>query len=178
MYQRSLLVKLGDTEVRVPCAEDHLRILSRHLLKHGAWRPLWLCDVALLVESRNDDFDWDLCLGRNRTVADWIACTVGLAHQLLGACVDDIPVAKRAKHLPSWLVPTVLKQWDKPFARDHGEGRHRAPIAKYFRNPGGLLADLLHRWPNPIEATMYFGGPFNELPRWLFQIGECTARTA
>jgi hypothetical protein len=177
-FSNSRLVKLGDVDVRVPALEDSLRLSCVHFLRHGAFRPLWLCDVALAVESRPANFDWKRCLGRNKRVADWIACTIGLAHQLLGACVDDTPVKRRAENLPSWLVPNVLKQWEKPFAKDHGVARHRAPMASYLRNPTGLVGDLFKRWPNAIEATVYVRGPFNELPRFPFQIGECIGRAA
>lgn len=178
LYDRSQMAKLGDVEVRVPCAEHHLRIMSSHLLRHGAWRPLWLCDVAVAIEARPADFDWDLCLGRSRQARDWVACCVGLAHQLLGAEVDDTPPALKAKTLPGWLISNVMKQWETPYATSQPPVSHRAPMGSYLRRPGGLFADLRRRWPNAIEATVYTGGPFNELPRWPFQIGECVARTA
>src|SRR5713226_6695336 len=85
LFERSRLVSLGEEKVRVLCDEDHLRILCLHLLRSGAWRPLWLCDVAVALESRASDFDWDLCLGSDPKIADWVACTIGVAHQLLGA---------------------------------------------------------------------------------------------
>jgi hypothetical protein len=178
LYDRSQVLKLGDVEVRVPCAEDHLRILSLHFLRHGAWRPLWLCDIAVAIESRPPDFDWDLCLGRNRKTDDWVACCIGLAHQLLGAEIEDTPVAARAKNLPGWLISNVLKQWEAPYSTNQPPMTHRAPMASYLLHPRGLFADLRRRWPNPIEATVYTGGPFNELPRWPFQVAECIARTA
>jgi len=178
LFSDSRLVNLGDVDIRVPSHEDSLRIVCVHFLRHGAFRPLWLCDVALLVESRPWGFDWERCLGKNKRVADWVACAIGLAHKLLGARIEDTPVKSRAENLPSWLVPTVLKQWEKPFARDHGVGRHRAPMAAYVRNPSGVVADTLRRWPNPIEATVYLRGPFNELPRFPFQVGEFASRAA
>ena len=177
-FANSHLVRLGELDVRVLCPEHSLRIVCLHLLHHGAFRPLWLCDVGLAVELRSSDFDWDRCLSANKRVSDWVACTIGLAHQLLGARVDDTPVKRRAENLPAWLVSSVLKQWEKPFARDHGVARHRAPIASYLRDPSGLFRDIRLRWPNPIEATVYTHGPFNELPRWPFQVGECIGRTA
>jgi hypothetical protein len=177
-FNNSRLAKLGEVDVRVPALEDSLRLACIHFLRHGAFRPLWLCDVALVVESRPADFDWDRCLRSNKRIADWIACTIGLAHQLLGARVEDTPVKHRAENLPHWMVPSVLKQWEKPFAKDHGVARHRAPMASYLRNPAGVFGDLLSRWPNGIEATVFVRGPFNELPRFPFQIGECLARAA
>jgi len=178
LFEGSRLVRLGDIDIRVPSHEDSLRIVCVHFLRHGAFRPLWLCDVALLVESTPPNFDWGRCLGKNKRVADWVACAIGLAHKLLGARIEDTPVESRAENLPSWLVATVLKQWEKPFARDHGVGRHRAPMAAYLRNPSGVLADTLRRWPNPIEATVYMRGPFNDLPRFPFQLGEFLSRAA
>jgi hypothetical protein len=176
LFSDSQLVELGDVAVRVLRPEDSLRIICLHLLHHGAFRPLWLCDVAVAVESRPGDFDWDRCLGQNKRVADWVACTIGLAHRLLGARIEDTPVKHRAESLPSWLVPTVLKQWENPFSKDHGVARHRAPMASYLRNPAGLFRDLKTRWPNPIEATINLRGSFNKFPRFPYQVGDCIVR--
>jgi len=178
LYRRSQLLKLGDVSIRVLAPEDHVRVLCMHFLRHGAFRPLWLCDIAAAVEVRPSGFDWDLCLGPDRRRADWVACAIGLAHRLLGAFVHDTPVRPRAELLPKWLTPAVLKQWDAPNTMHHGVLRHRAAMVRYLRDPSGLLTDLRNRWPNPIEATVSVGGPFNESPRMLFQIGDCIARTA
>jgi hypothetical protein len=167
LYARSQPLTIDEVQVRIPSPEDHLRIQCLHLLKHGAWRPLWLCDVAAAVENRAEDFDWDLCLGKDRRKADWIACTIGLAQQLLGAEVEDTPVAGRAKHLPGWLIPAVLKQWQKPCAADH----HPPELMlATLRNRTGLLQALRDRWPDPIQATIWMGGSFNELPRLPYQL--------
>lgn len=178
LYSRSQLVGLGDVSIRVLAPEDHLRVLCIHFLRHGAFRPLWLCDIAAAVEGRPSGFDWDLCLGRDRRRADWVGCTIGLAHQLLGASVDDTPVKRRSEGLPRWLIPTTLMQWEAPNTMEHGVMRHRAAMGRYLRNPSGLLNDLRNRWPNPIEATVSVGGPFNDLPRLPFQVGDCIARSA
>jgi hypothetical protein len=173
LYARSQRLTLDEVEVRIPSPEDHLRIQCLHLLKHGAWRPLWLCDIAVAVENLPADFDWDLCLGKHRRQSDWIACTIGLAHQLLRAEVKDTPVAGRAKRLPGWLVPAVLKQWKTPCAADH----HPPEVMlTTLRNRTGLLQALRNRWPDPIEATIWMGGSFNELPRLPFQLRYYQAR--
>jgi hypothetical protein len=172
LYSRSRLVKLGEVGIRVLCDEDHLRVLCLHMLRHGALRPLWLCDIAVAVASRPADFDWDRCLGHNRRIRDWIACSIGLAHQLLGVEVTGTPVEKRAKALPSWLTPAVLKQWEAPYP----PWRYYEPMETYLRHPKGLFKGLIKRWPNPIEATSSINGPFNEWPRFPFQIGNCILR--
>jgi hypothetical protein len=170
LYACSRLVRVGAVDVRVLGPEDHLRLLCTHMLSHGAWRPLWLCDIGAALESRPRDFDWERCLAGNRRRADWVACAFGLAHQLLGARVEDTPAAWRATHLPSWLVPTVLRQWG-------GGNGQREPIVSCLRHPAGLLKALRLSWPNPILSTVEMGGAFNELPRLPFQLGQCAARS-
>ncbi len=167
------------TAVRVLSAEDHLRLLCLHLLKHGAWRPLWLCDVAAAIEGRASNFDWERVTGKDARRARWIACAIGLAHELLGARLDDTPFEREdARRLPRWLVPEVLKQWATPYAVMQAPLRYRAPMRAYLRRPSGVFADLQNRWPNPIEATVHTGGSFNELPRWPFQVANCITRAA
>jgi hypothetical protein len=176
LFARSEVVTLGDVEIRVLGPEDHFRILCVHLLRHSAWRPLWLCDIAATLESRPPSFDWDRCLGRNPRQADWVACTVGLAHNLLGARVDDTPVAGRAENLPGWFIPSVLRNWDRPNPNLYPPLSYVPPMISYLRRPAGMLKALRRRWPDPIEATIRMRGPFNEMPRLPFQLGNCLAR--
>lgn len=171
LFARTRLTALDDVEVRVLAPEDHLRILCLHLLRHGAWRPLWLCDIGLSIESRPADFDWDVCLGEGRH-AEWVACTVGLACQLLGARADEIPVAARSRNLPRWLAPNVLKLWGQPY------DARAEKMAHYVRKPKGVLRAVRKRWPDPIIATVSMRGPFNNMPRLPFQIGNYLSRTA
>jgi hypothetical protein len=170
IFARSQLVSLGKLDVRVLGAEDNLRFLCLHLLRHGAVRPLWLADIAVLLEGRTRDFDWDLCLTGSRRQADWVACAIGLAHKLFRVDIDGIPVARRSRNLPSWLVPPVLKGWGTPLETPR-------QVAAYVRHPLALSKELLHHWPNPIEATMTVQGPFNKLPRLPFQVGHVVSRT-
>lgn len=178
LYGRGETLRIGGEHLRVPSLEDHLRILCLHLLRHGAWRPLWLVDVAAALESRpRADFDWSRVAGTDKRRARWVECAVGLAASLLGACVEATPFEQSASSLPRWLAPEVLRQWAKPFAALQAPMRYRAPMRAYIRRPRGVFQDLLRRWPNPIEATVQIGGPFNELPRWPFQLANCLTRT-
>jgi hypothetical protein len=145
-----------------------------HMLREGAWRPLWMCDVAAAVEAAGANFDWDCCLTADRRLAGWINCAIRAAHELLDADISGTPAAHLTKPLPRWLVPTILKEWAS--RRPSMPERHRAPMA-YLRSPAGILKGLRHRWPNTIEATVVVRGPFNDWPRLPFQIGSCVART-
>jgi putative nucleotidyltransferase-like protein len=199
--------------VRILSDEDHLRILSLHLLRSGAWRPPWLCDVALLLERRGNlvsagnssdrdsariDFDWDVCLGSDRLHAGWVAATIGLAHQLLGATIEDTPFAKNARPLPRWLVPAVLRQWGRlrytltldslrraRFSNHSNAKRGGAPLrlneppewrGVMSKGIPQSLVELYARWDNPIRSTVAVGGQFNNWPRLPYRVAESVLR--
>ena len=165
LYRRSELVKLGDAEVRIFGPEDHLRILCFHFVKHGAYRPLWLCDIVAALESRPLGFDWDRCLRGSKHRARWVLCTLALANRFLGAKFGDTPVIKE---LPAWLCRSVLKQWEKPYPPSLPLISN--DIMRHWREPAVLLKHLCERWPNPVQATVDHDGDFTKAPRLPFQI--------
>ena len=173
LFTRSELANIGQTDVRILCAEDHLRVVCFHLMREGAWRPLWLTDVAATLESLPPHFDWDYCLGDSRQAAP-VVNAISLAQQLLGAEVDGMPEAQRARKNPRWLIPTVLNEWGS--ATPSMTSRHVAPMLGHLRPRKDLLKGLRDRWPNPIEATTTMNGPFNNLPRLPFQIANSLVR--
>lgn len=175
IFERSRVASLVGQAVRTLGSEDHLGLLCIHFLRHGGWRPLWLCDIGAAVESLPDSFDWSLCLGRNKTRAGWIESTIGLAARLLEAETDHLP-APSAARLPAWLVENVLKQWANPFAIDQPPMNHPVPIADLLRHPAGLVDGLRQRWPNAILATISVNGKFNNLPRLPYQVANCMVR--
>ncbi|MBV9958226.1 MAG: nucleotidyltransferase family protein, partial [Acidobacteria bacterium] len=152
LYARAEAVTLGEASFRVLSIEDHLRVLCVHFLHHGAWRPAALCDIALLTEAYGAALDWEACLTSNRKRAGWVSCTVGLAHQLLGADIKHLPIAEAARNLPRWLVPAVLREWENPVSVAHVVP---PPLAGRLRHPFETLRAIRRRWPpNPIQATI------------------------
>lgn len=174
VFARSQLAVLDETEVRVLAPEDQLRVLCFHLLRHGVERPIGLCDIAVALESRASDFDWKTCLGSDRKRADWIACVIGLAKQLLDTDVGRLPFSIR-EHQPAWIVRCVLKSWGQNFSNHFTQA---APMAFYRHHPRGLARALAARWPTPIMGTVGVGGSFNSLPRFPYQLGYLLLRSA
>lgn len=174
LFARSRTVSLGNEQIRVLSHEDQLALSCIHLLKHGAWRPLWLCDVGVAIETLGDTFNWDVCLGRNNTRANWIMCAIGLAKRLLGAETERVPFETNA--LPSWLIENVIKLWARPFNIYQPPMSHPTPMVDLLRHPAGLLEGLRQRWPNPIIATISVNGEFNNLPRFPYQMANCISR--
>jgi Uncharacterised nucleotidyltransferase len=177
LYVRSRLVTCDDEQIRVLSDEDQFALSAVHLLKHAAWRPLWLCDLALFLDSMSAEFDWDLCLGRDARRANWILSAVGLARDLLGAPLGNQEINRLALS-PPWLVETVLRNWENPFTTNHEPHNHAAPILSYLRNPRGVLKDLKCRWPNPILATVSVNGSFGSRRRRRYQFRNWLQRGA
>ncbi len=178
LFQRSQLAECGSQAVRLLSPEDHFALLAVHLLKHGAWRPLWLCDLALLLENMPGDFSWHVCLGKDRRRQNWILSAAGLVHYLLGATIDDPQIADSARRVPAWLIDAVLKQWDTPFVTAQAPISYQAPIKSYLFSPLGFLSDLRRRWPNPILATINVNGTFGVRMRRRYQLADCSQRLA
>jgi hypothetical protein len=172
IYNRSQMVRLAHVNVPVLAPEDQLRHLCLHLWRHGASRPLWLCDIAAALESVPRNFDWEYFFRGDRRRSEWVSYALCLAHELLGAQVDEIPAARRIEQLPTWMVPAVFRRWQV------GRGHiGTLPAAAYLRHPAGLLKALRLRWPDPIQATVNLKGPFDERPRLPFQLAECARRS-
>jgi hypothetical protein len=169
VFARSRLVPLQGVDVRVPSAEDHLRFLCLHALRHGVARAVWLCDVAAALEAHPPDFDWDRLLEGERTRSDAVVVALGLAQVVLGAEPGPTPLGDRTARLPGWVVPATLRQWGA------GSG-WREPMGSFVRRPRGALAELVRHWPNPIEGTMGVGAPWNAWPRFPFQMAHAVCR--
>ena len=174
LFARSRLMLLGDEAIRVLSPEDNLALLAIHLLKHGVWRAVWLCDIGAAIESLPPQFDWKICLGPNRTRASWIVSAIMLANHLLGAKIEGLPITRSTS--PDWLVDSVLAQWSNPFSANQAPTSHPIPFAQQLRRPSGLLSGLRKRWPNPVIATVSVNGRFNNLPRMPYQLANCVLR--
>jgi len=131
-------VKLGQEEIRILGLEDSVGPLLHSSLKHGAWRPLWLCDIGVAIESLPESFAWEICLGPSQTRANWIACAIGLARDLLRVDIRKLP-SKLDRELRPWLIDNVLEQWKKPFAINQPPMSHPIPMTDLLRHPSGCL---------------------------------------
>ena len=165
-WGRAAHARLDGVDIRILAAEDQLALLCVHLLTHGAWRPLWLCDVAAAVEQLPDGFDWRRCLGPGRRRATWVSSTVALAEQLLGARTNHPPPVRDRP--PRWLEPAVLRQWGSP-RPEYPDDLIGLPAGSFFR-PSQAARVVRAHWVDPIMATMQPGASFNKLPRLPFRL--------
>jgi hypothetical protein len=184
LFARSQEVRLDGVPVYIPSAEDHLRMLCLHLLRHGAWRPVWLCDIALAMESTPSGFDWERFYGSDPQRAAWVRCVLGLARELLGARIEEPPAERIADISPTgrvdysparWLVKTVLRRWGRWF---NGDYRDKAlpSLARHWWQPSRVLEDLYFRF-DPLRATVETNGSFNASPRLPYQIASILRRS-
>jgi hypothetical protein len=116
LFSRSHLVKLDDAEIRILKFEDHLRFICLHLLRHGANRAMWLCDVAAALDAAPADFDWELLVGSQHPQAGWVRGAIGAAQKLLQVDLTGTPAEDCARTTPDWVFETVLEEWGKVYA--------------------------------------------------------------
>ncbi|HKO61557.1 MAG TPA: nucleotidyltransferase family protein, partial [Pyrinomonadaceae bacterium] len=172
LFARSKTVPLGAEQVRVLGTEDHLALLCIHLLKHGGWRPLWLCDISAAVESLPAGFNWDTCLGTNEQRARWIACTLGLAERLLQTDLSRVPLDRQQMRVPDWISGTVLYHWSRLFPGDALPMQAAPLMSITLRERRNVFKGIVDRWPDPITATFNLQGGVNNFPRFPYQLAD------
>ena len=160
--------RFAGSVVRVLRHEDALALLALHALAHGVWRPVWLCDLAVFVEGAARTLDWDRVLGGPMRQSQGVATALLLAREALGARLDGTPLAER--RTPSWLLPALHAQWGATY-------EVQAPQVGMPRTPAALMEVARRRFRDPITATAAVG-PWNELPRWPFQMIDLAQRSA
>lgn len=175
LYARTRLVNLNESKIRVLGREDRLRFLCLHLLRHSAYRPVWLCDVAAAFESAPKEFDWNVALGEDAPGRNWVVCVIDLARRLLGARREDPPGELKAARAPAWLLAEVLRQWERPTTAEH---LPRELMAVSLRRPSRAVRALISRWPDPIRAFVGLGQPFDERARLPRQFKFYAAQSA
>lgn len=169
LYRRANAVTIDGLEVRVFSPEDHLRLLCLHMLRHGAVRPLWLCDIAAALESLPETFDWEYFSSGSTRRTEWAWCALVLAQKVFDLPGDRLPLTEKSKALPQWIIPAVLRQWGTPY-------HPRIPTEYAIASPRMILREIRHKWPNPIEATVTVNARFDNFPRFPIQLADCAVR--
>ena len=172
VISQSQLVELDGVSIRIPSDEHHLRILCLHLLHHGAWRPLWLCDIGAALDAASDTFDWDVFLGRDPVRAGWMKYTLRLAESLLGADLTRAPKSVRTATLPPWFERSVLREW----TRSHRWTSARPIGETIAKRPWAAPLEIVRRWPDPIRSSVFYGAPFDRGWRAPYQLRYALSR--
>src|SRR5262249_10119867 len=162
LYVRAQPESIGAARFRTFSLEDHLRLVALHQLHHGGWRPLWLCDIAVILETLPSGFSWETCLAGDPHLSEGVVASLALGHELLGAKLPD--GAPRAS-VPGWLRKAVLHGWL--------HGYESMPPSLYeLRKLGwaGALKAIRARWPDPVSATVHLRAPFRAVPRIAVQL--------
>lgn len=170
LLENSVFVKCGDTNLRVPRPEDHLRILCNHWLTDGGANREKLWDIYYSVSNRSSDFDWrrlldSVGLRRRR----WVECAIGLAHKYLDLDLKDTPVEDASERLPRWIIKAVEKEWASDVKME--------PLNLHLKNKKMLWRQIKKRLPpNPVQATVLQEGDFDRYPRIWYQINNMLSR--
>jgi hypothetical protein len=172
LWERSEPLAIENSVVRVLSPEDHLRLVCIHMLYHGAWKHLWLCDVAMMLETLGPRMDWNLCLSGDARRTEWVIAALCLARQVLGA-EFPLPVDSISEHrLPRWVTEGIYAQWGQ--SRHYMQGDSAASLVQ----EQGWIETFRGRWPNVLQATVRMNGPINDWPRLPFQIADVVRRAA
>lgn len=143
-----------------------MRLLVLHMLGHGAWRPVWLVDIAAMLETLPPGFNWELCSGSDPVLRNWLGLCAGLARDLLGCDLSGSPQWIQEHSVPGWVSAFVLKAWSHPF-----DTYHTRPSLRYVarHHPWRIPGEVMARWPNPLRAHAAMGASFTLRPSRVVQ---------
>jgi hypothetical protein len=163
LLERTVRVELLGQEVRILGPEDRLRLGALHLARHGASRPVWLCDLALELESER--IDWPYLRSGAMFRTRWTEQILALAVRLLGAQAPQVELPP-----PSPAIErAVLVEWGRA-------PRELSRLSDLLSTPGRLPVALWSRWPNPIAARLALRGGIDDGPDLLYQLAAVGRR--
>lgn len=147
LLARAERVRVDGATVAVPGLVDHVQMAAWHMFKHGAWRPLWLCDVAAMLEAGPNEKP-----PVDEPYASYWSVAAGLAATVLEARAQP-SVA------PPWARHTLLEEWGWERFRAHG------PLTASFRASAvRAMRELPARLPNRLAAVVALGLPIGAQP--------------
>ncbi|QYO67344.1 nucleotidyltransferase family protein [Leptolyngbya sp. 7M] len=169
---RAITVEIENVRVKVPCPEDHLRIIATHWLNDGGENKERLWDIYYAVANRPADFDWSKCLDVvSDTRRGWVICAIGLAHKYLGLDISDLPFRDEASKIPKWITATLEREWPR--------GERLQPLQTCLGDPKLFIRQLRKRIPpNPIQATIEMEASIDDCPRGLIQLRNMVHRAS
>ena len=104
IFAHSAVIDIAGCPVHTLGQEDQLSFLSLHFLKHGAMRPLWLCDIAAAVETQRSTFDWEPML--------WKAFEMGRVdclHRFIGQACPRSQLWKNSIPRKAAILATLVR---------------------------------------------------------------------
>jgi len=147
LLARADQITVDGARIAVPAPADHMLMSVWHMFKHGAWRPLWLCDIAVMLESSPDESP-----AADEPYASWWSVATGLAATMLEARSEP-------RSAPGWARRTVAEEWGSLQFRAYG------PLAATLRaSPLKAANELPARLPNRLAATVALGLPIGARP--------------
>ncbi|HEY6879075.1 MAG TPA: hypothetical protein VI299_13705 [Polyangiales bacterium] len=148
LYEQATTRVLDDLEARCLAPEDELRLALLQVQQQGSVKPIWLCDVALLLERGRALHDRERVLAASA----WNACVIQLARDVLGARPPaELAEAIPTERVPAWVERALLAGWGRPASTLD------RPAFAYVRKPQTWLNVVRDRIPDPIAVNARAG---------------------
>lgn len=170
LYKNSILKKCGNTEIRILCPEDHLRVLCVHWLTDGGVAKDKLLDILYLIRNRGEQLSWKKVFeGVSERRVIWIQAVIKIAFEEFDNSRQTLPFCQIKNDLPEWFKRTLQKEWNRP--------ERLTPMHHNLKEPKLFVRQVLKRFPpNPIQAMVHMEGDLFKGNRIFYQLGSLLRR--
>ena len=170
LFDRSEMIEIEGTPIRLLSPEDHLRVLCTHWLTDGGQYKERLWDIYYSIKNRPTNFDWDLLLETvSKTRRNWIITAIAITKKYLDLNTTDLPFERELQSYPGWVDKCLAKEWATDIR---------------LRSLDTCMHDSKMFWqqvrkrlpPNPIQATIETETPLDDRVRIPKQIRSISMR--
>lgn len=148
LFQNSRKTKINETEVRILCPEDHLRVLCVHWLNDGGADRTRLWDIYFALAKNSQTFDRDRFF-RSVDVKRqaWLWIVLLAVEDYFGLDLSGIISPNEYGNLPGWIKKELEKEW--------GRDERLIPLERVFGDRKAFLRQIKRRFPpNVLQAIV------------------------
>ena len=102
LFERAVSATIAGRDIKTPCPEDLLLVLSVHAAKHVWGRLIWLCDIAQIVKRQDLNWGWVRAQAHRLGIERMVHITLLLSNHFLATpipeAIRDAAMADEAAH--------------------------------------------------------------------------------
>lgn len=167
VMSRAVRVELEGLHYYEPSPQDHLRLVALHMLLHGGWRPIWVCDIFLFLQALPAEFPLEELLRGPAWERQALLQAMAVSVEISGSPASRFELPPPA----GWLRTALIEQWNRGVGQSGAGALEPEDLSRQDR-----WSRLAAHWRGPLQATTELRAPWRGLPRLPVQVAATALR--